>query len=167
KRAHHSHGNRHAVRTQGIIWRVSIFNVYRCVALELDIGVHLQRRGFAVNDVLRDAIECRDSDEQWSELRMIYDLRANRLGSNWRFRGQPNRDHWRGWANISPPRGNMVAVYGAEKTAGIDNFCRSHIRRQRGENAAARHRQLHIAQIKEWVAAEKHFIALDGRDGAS
>ncbi len=60
----------------------------------------------------------------------------------------------------------MVTGNGADGAADIDDFRGGEIGGERGENAAASHGKLDVAEVQKGVAAKKDLAALDGGDGA-
>src|SRR5712671_7812849 len=54
----------------------------------------------------------------------------------------------------------MVAGDGADGAADIHDFCGSEVGRKRGEHAAARHRNLDVAEIQERMPAKKNAVRL-------
>src|SRR5258708_6487662 len=65
-----------------------------------------------------------------------------------------------GSAEAAGKRGEMVACNGADGASDIHDFCGSEVGRKRGEHAAARHRNLDVAEIQKRMPAKKNAVCL-------
>src|SRR5712672_4315820 len=126
----------------------------------------MQRGAFSVYRILREAVKRGDGHEQGRELGMIDNLEMQFLLADFGIHAEVERNHRRGSAEPAGYRGEMVAGDGADGASDIHDFCGSEVGRKRGEHAAARHRNLDVAEIQKRMPAKKNAIRLYRRDGA-
>src|SRR6267378_6197240 len=120
----------------------------------------MERGAFSVYRILRETVECGDGYEQGRELGMIDDLEMQFLLADFGIHAEVERNHRRGSAEPAGNRGEMVPGNSADGAADIHDFCGSEVGGKRGEHAAARHRNLDVAEIQKRMPAKKNAVRL-------
>src|SRR6267378_4044148 len=126
----------------------------------------MERGAFSVYRILRETVKRGDGHEQGRELGMIDDLEMQFLLADFGIHAEVERNHrWRS-AEPAGDSGEMVAGNSADGAADIHDFRGSKIGRERGEHAAARHRNLNVTEIQKRMPAKKNAVRLYRGDGA-
>src|SRR5882672_9385170 len=120
----------------------------------------MERGAFSVYRILRETVKGSDGDEQGRQLGMIDDFEMQFLLADFCIHAEVERNHRRRSAEPAGNRGEMVAGNSADGAADIHDFRGSEVGRKRGEHAAARHRNLDVAEIQEWMPAKKNAVRL-------
>src|SRR6266853_2448363 len=120
----------------------------------------MERGAFSVYRILRETVKCGDGHEQGRELGMIDDLEMQFLLADFGIHAEVEGNHRRGSAEPAGDSGQMVAGDGADGAADIHDFRGSEVGRERSEHAAARHRNLDVAEIQKRMSAKKNAVRL-------
>src|SRR5882672_4456822 len=118
----------------------------------------MERGAFSVYRILRETVKGSDGDEQGRQLGMINDFEMQFLLANFGIHAEVERNHRRRSAEPAGNRGEVVAGNSADGAADIHDFCGSKVGRKRGEHAAARHRNLDVAEIQKRMPAKKNAV---------
>src|SRR5690242_17472444 len=121
---------------------------------------------FAIERILSQAIENRESHEQRRELWVVHHFEVKLLLRAAGDEREVERNHWRRRAELASNRREMVAGDGADGSADVDDFgggefggkCRDHL--------SASHWELDVAETQEGVTAEVDLIGADRGYGA-
>src|SRR5690348_13380946 len=121
---------------------------------------------FAIERVLRQAVENRESHEQRRELWVVHHFEMKLLLRAAGDEREVERNHWRRRAELACNSGEMVAGDRPDGAADVDDFgggefggkCRDHLRASHGE--------LDVAETQEGVTAEVDLIGADRGYGA-
>src|SRR5712671_217474 len=120
----------------------------------------MQRRTFPIDRILRETVKGSDGDEQGSQLGMIDDFEMQFLLADFGIHAEVERNHrWRS-AEPAGDSGEMVAGNSADGASDVHDFRGSEVGRKRGEHAAARHRNLDVAEIQKRMPAKKNAVRL-------
>src|SRR5258705_12145691 len=115
---------------------------------------------FSVYRILRETVECGDGYEQGRELGMIDDLEMQFLLADFGIHAEVERNHRRRSAEPAGNGGEVGAGNGADRSADIHDFRGREVGRECGEHAAARHRNLDVAEIQKRMSAKKNAVRL-------
>ncbi len=126
----------------------------------------MERRAFAVERVLREAVKYREADEQRSELGVIDHLEMKLLFGATHGESQVDRDHRRRSAEFAGDCGEMVARNSADGAAHVDDFGGSELGRERGDDFRASHGELDVAKAQKGMAAKIYLVCADRGDRA-
>src|SRR5271170_5593605 len=163
----HDEGDGHAIGDQGVGRRESALQFHRDVTLDLDFTGEVERIAFAVDRVLRQAVEGGHGDEKRGQLRMIDHLEVQFFFGRTGDEGEIEGDHGGRRAEFAGDSGEVVARDGADRPADVYDFGGGEGGGERSHHGAAGHGHLDIAEVQERVAAQEDAIVPDGRDGTS
>src|SRR5260221_1890800 len=118
----------------------------------------MERGAFAVQGILREAVEGGEPDEKRRELWKVNEFEVEffllrRLGPG-NQQGELERNHRRSGTEFTGDSGEMIASNGADGAADVDDFRGSEIGGKRGDRAAARHGHLNVAQAQKLATAK-------------
>ncbi len=119
----HAEGDRQTVLAEGIARRVGIFDLHGRVALQANFAGEMKRGAFAVDGILREAVEGGERDEERREFRMIDELEVKFFLAPAGGDREIERNHGGRSAEFTGDGGEMVAGDGADRTADVDDFC--------------------------------------------
>src|SRR5690348_3668331 len=121
---------------------------------------------FAIERILSQAIENRESHEQRRELWVVHHFEMKLLLRSPGDAREVERNHWRRRAELASNSGEMVAGDGADGAADVDDFGGGEFGGKCRDHRGARHGELDVAETQEGMTAEVDLIGADCSCGA-
>src|SRR5690348_4343688 len=126
----------------------------------------MKRGAFAIERVLRQAVENREAHEQRRELWVVHHFEVKLLLRAAGDEREVERNHWRRRAELASNSGEMVAGDGADGAADVDDFGGGEFGGKGSDDLGASHGELDVAETQEGVPAEVDLIGADCGYGA-
>src|ERR1700730_11339080 len=120
---------------------------------------------FAVDGILREAVEGRQRDQEGRELRVIDELEVKFFLTSTGGDGEIEGDHGGRSAKLTGNGSEMVAGDSPDGPADIDDFRGGERRGERSDHAAARHGERNVAEAEERMTTKIDAVGLDCGNG--
>ena len=130
----HVEGDGQTVWRKRVARRKGVFDLHGRVAVDENFTGEMERGAFAVERVLREAVENGKPDEERRELGMIDHFEVELFFGAADGESQIDRNHGRRSAELAGDGGEMVAGNGADGAADVDDFSGSELGGKRGDD---------------------------------